>query len=361
MLARLLLLILMLVTLPPALLAKDLPKPIEVRLSPPSAGAKFLVTQVETINIRQNDRQTVLSERYSDYDLEVLSSGVEGWLVSLMRKQVTWKSSDAKAVSHIAIMHALESAFADAEIGISRRIRFSPSGKAIGLPDGEKFRAAVLTALPRGLDRFLLSPDLVRVFGGEQAAVGFVQQVHERARQNLPGKEPDLLGTWLQHTLAFPYEVSIQIGKPVKLDAPLKTIRVIAPTASETTVTVTQDAIDPKTLMARFKTVYDTEELTERTLRDQTRRVQAISSRRVKAAPEKQADYEAWANELISRLKSRLSSSRIDRATLVINRETGWPVSFEAQNVESFQGLTEKMVTTNNVVSQVVEVRFKRQ
>jgi hypothetical protein len=161
--------------------------------------------------------------------------------------------------------------------------------------------------------------------------------------------------------MVFPYGRRIRIGKSMKLDAPLKTIRVIAPTASETTVSVTQDAADPALLMATFKTVYDIGELTKRALRDHTGKVREIAARRIKAVPDKQADHEAWADELTRRLKSELSFSRIDRATLVINRHTGWPVSFQAQNVESFQGLTEKMATTKHVLSQGVDVRFERQ
>lgn len=360
MLARLVLFGVMSIMLPSALLAKDSPKPIVVLLDPP-VGGKFHVLQDESFSLRENDRQTVLSKRRSAYELSVQSSAAEGWLVSLKRTQVTWDPNGASAEPHIAIGLALEAALADAEIDVPRSILFSRSGKVIGLPDGRKFGAAILAALPRGLNRFLLSPELVQALGGKQAADNYVHQVHQRMQRNLPGKEPDLLGTWLQHTLVFPYGLPVQIGKLNKRNAPLKTVRVIAPTEAETTWTVTQDAANRALLITSFETVYDKVQLTRRALRDQTGKLQAILSRRIKAEPDKQAEHEAWASELIRRLKSELSFSRIDRATLVIDRNSGWPVSFQAENVETFRGLTEKMAPNNHVLSQRVDVRFKAQ
>ncbi|MEL6292115.1 MAG: hypothetical protein AAFQ44_10000, partial [Pseudomonadota bacterium] len=331
---------------------------VHVSLQPP-AGTRLTATQIDTLQVRQNDGELLASERRSTFQVDISKSSAEGGIATLELTTVNWDPAGPNFLTTLA----MEAALGEAEIGKVREVRFAPSGKTTGFPAAADFDRNVFDGFTAYLQKYFDLPSIVKSYGRRHrvSVAQLAAARYKRARAIAAPKVPDFAGNWLLHTLVFPYSQSVRLGSEIERAKPLKTVRVIAPTPSKTTLTVTRDSADPKRLIASFETVYDAAELAKRVARQQAVAVQALFLQRMRQDSSKRAEHEAWANETMRKMKAAARQTRVDRTRVVIDADSGWPVTFETTNVETTQGIRYDLMTpVVTVFTQGVVIRFSK-
>ena len=324
------------------------------------AGTRLSAVQTKAVRHATDGQVTFKYEFQSSFEVEVEKPSGSGPVLEIKRSGFSWDIAKYRGPLLALISVTGSAARAEAELGLKRTVELEPNGAVHWLPDGLDFERKVLAAFKPVLERYFSNPLLTNSLQPIASVRRLVDDRFNRAKMDLAGSEPDLVGTWIFNPFIFPYGDKISLNRYIKPRRVPEPIRWSGRTMSETTLVVTRDTENPSVLIATFVTLYDEPQLSRRLRFVGERRIEQTYERSRRLRPDREAELRQWADEQKKKVNDKVRGTRVDRTTLKLDAVTGWPILFEASSLSKEHNLNRSFALEETLEDTKVTVQYMK-